>query len=62
MRLDDFIPFVVPVIMYLLGGNGFLDALKMYLAIIAFGGFYFSVIGINASHHAEVLHDVDPLW
>lgn len=62
MRLDEFIPFIVPVVMYLFGGNdSFIDALKMFIAIIMFAGFYFSVVGINASHHAEVLYDVDLL-
>lgn len=63
MRPDDFLPFVVPVIMHLLGGdNSFLDALKFYAIIIMFGGFCFSIIAINGGHqHPEVLHDGDPM-
>lgn len=63
MRLDDFIPFVVPVIMYLFGGNSsFIDAFKMFTVIIIFGGFFFGIIAINAGHHhPEVVHDGDPL-
>lgn len=52
MRLDDFIPFVFPVVMYLFGGNdSFLNAWKMFAAIILFGGFFYGIIGLNDGHH-----------
>lgn len=61
MHLDDFIPFVVPVVMYLFGGDHtLLQAMKMYLTITLFGGFYFGIIGLK-HHHPEVLHDGDPI-
>lgn len=63
MRLDDFLPFVILAIMYLLGGNNsFIDALKMFSVIIMSGGFFFSIIAINGGHqHPDVLHDGDPM-
>lgn len=63
MRLDDLIPFVVPVIMYSFGGsNSFIDALKMFSAIILFGGFFFCANGLNAGHHhPDSLHEGDAI-
>lgn len=61
--LDDFFPFIVPVIMYIFGGDKTVgDVLKWWFIIIAIGGFAFSVIGLNAGHHhPETVHDGDKL-
>ena len=62
--MDDFIPFPVPIIMWLLGGadHSFLCALKMFLIIILAGGFVFGLVAINAGHHhPEIVHDGDAI-
>ncbi|XP_055306178.1 cytochrome b5-related protein-like [Sitodiplosis mosellana] len=63
MHIDEFMPFIIPITMYLFGGNHtFVEALKMFLIVIMSGGFIFSIIGINAGHHhPEVVHDGDPV-
>lgn len=63
MYIDEFLPFVVPVLMYLFGGDhSFVDALKMFLIAISFGGFFFMIIGANAGHHhPEIVHDGDAI-
>ncbi|XP_055301663.1 cytochrome b5-related protein-like [Sitodiplosis mosellana] len=61
MHLDEFLPFIVPVIMYLFGGDhSFVSAMKLFLVITLSGGFIFGIIGWNAGHHhPEVVHDGD---
>lgn len=63
MYLDEFLPFTLPIIMYLLGGeHSFVSALKLFLVAALAGGFAFGVIGWNAGHHhPDVVHDGDPV-
>lgn len=63
MYADELIPFALPLIMYLFGGdNSFGSALKLFLIAILAGGFIFGIIGFNAGHHhPSVLHDGDPI-
>lgn len=63
MHLDEFLPFIVPIIMYLFGGDhSFVSAWKLFLVITLSGGFIFGIIGWNAGHHhPEVNHDGDPV-
>lgn len=63
MHIDEFLPFIVPISMYIFGGNHtFLQALKMFFIVIVSGSFIFSIIGINAGHHHdEIVHDGDPV-
>lgn len=52
MYPDEFLPFIIPVVMYAFGGsNSLFSALKMFLLIVLSGGFIFGVIGWNAGHH-----------
>lgn len=61
MYIDEFLPFSVPIIMYLLGGeNSLLSAIKMFLIIVAAAGFAFGIIAVMAGHHhPDILHDGD---
>lgn len=61
MYPDEFLPFIVPAIMYAFGGeHSLIAALKLFLVITLSGGFIFGIIGLNAGHHhPEVLHDGD---
>lgn len=61
MNPDEFLGFIIPVIMYLFGGeHSLFSALKLFLVIILSGGFIFGIIGWNAGHHhPEVVHDGD---
>lgn len=59
--VDEFLPFVIPLVIYLFGGDhSIASALKLFLLITMSGGFIFSIIGINAGHHhPDILHDGD---
>lgn len=63
MYIDDFFPFVIPIMMYLFGGDhSVLDTMKMFFIITASGGFLFMIIGINAGHfHPDIVHDGDAM-
>lgn len=63
MYIDEFLPFVIPIVMYLFGGNHtFFEALKIFSIMILSGSFIFGIIGWNAGHHhEEVYHDGDPV-
>lgn len=63
MYADEFLPFIIPIIMYLFGGDhSFISALKMFSIIVAAGGFAFGIIAVNAGHHhPDIVHDGDPV-
>ncbi|XP_055306129.1 cytochrome b5-related protein-like [Sitodiplosis mosellana] len=63
VHINHFLPFIVPITMYLFGGNHTLiEALKIFSIIILSGSFMFSIIALNADHHhPEVVHDGDPV-
>lgn len=52
IHFDEFFPFVIPLAMYLFGGDQTLaSALKLYLITVMSGGFFYGFIGLNAGHH-----------
>lgn len=61
MHADEFLPWTIPILMYLFGGDHtFVEAVKMFSIVILSGGFIFSIIGVNAGHHCPtVVHDGD---
>lgn len=61
LHIDEFLPFIIPIVMYLFGGDhSFVDALKLFLVVIMAGGFMFMIIGANAGHHhPEIVHEGD---
>lgn len=61
MYVDEFLPFIIPLVMYLFGGDHSLaSTLKLFLFVVMSGSFLFGVIGLNAGHHhPEVIHDGD---
>lgn len=61
MYTDEFVPFIIPIVMYMFGGdNSIFDALKLFFLIVLSGGFIFGIIGWNAGHHhPEIIHDGD---
>lgn len=59
---DDFIPFILPLLMFTFGTHNLWIAVKMWLFIVASGSFIFSLIGLNAAHHhPKIIHDGDTL-
>lgn len=62
-QTSDAIPFCLPAMMYIFGGN--IDAItivKMWLFMIFISSFYFGFVGLNAGHHNHhCVHDGDIL-
>lgn len=63
LLLEDLIPFVVPLTMYLFGGDYTLyETLTMYAIMLIFSGLVLGVIIMRVGHHhPEVFHDGDPV-
>lgn len=63
MYIDEFLPFIFPIIMYLFGGEqSFVSALKMFVIIVLGAGMAYGIIAVNAGHHhPNILHDGDPI-
>ncbi|KAH8279636.1 hypothetical protein KR018_011673 [Drosophila ironensis] len=60
MYLDDLLPFVLPIFLYLSTGVGLKATLVSWQIIVAIGSFLFSFIGLTAAHHdPRILHDGD---
>lgn len=61
---EDFIPFLLPIAMYVLGGNNVTPGtvLQMWIFMLFVGSFYFGLVGLNAGHHNHhVVNDGDIL-
>lgn len=63
MYVDEFLPFVVPMAMWLLGGNHSLaTTLQMFGIILMAGGLFYGIVAIHAGHHSPLtLHDGDEI-
>lgn len=64
MYVDEFLPFVVPIIMWLFGGSehSFTMALHMFGIILVAGGVFYGIVAIHAGHHhPNTLHDGDAI-
>lgn len=63
MRVDDLIPFIVPLSMFWFGGDHTLfEAFKLFAIIVLSSGLELGFIAVNAGHHhPEVYHDGDPV-
>lgn len=61
MYIDEILPFVVPTIMWLFGGDhSIMATLKMFLIIVLAAGLVFGVAAINSGHHhPDIVHDGD---
>lgn len=56
----EVLPFLVPTLMYILGGRTFIETIIIWLVITLTGSFYFGFIGLSAGHHhPENFHDGD---
>lgn len=62
-HLDDFLPFIIPLTMYVFGGTDDVNTLLKYWLLSMFvSSFNFSVIGLNVGHHhPEIVHEGDKL-
>lgn len=63
MYLDEFLPFVVPLAMWLFGGDyPLMITLQMYGIMLVAGGLFYGIVAIHAGHHhPNVLHDGDAI-
>lgn len=63
MYIDEFLPFVVPMAMWLLGGDHSLTiTLQMFGIILISGGLFYGIVAIHAGHHhPNILHDGDAI-
>lgn len=63
LEKTDAIPFVVPLTMYLFGGDvGVSMVLKWFFLILTISSFVFALIGLNAGHHhPESVHEGDAI-
>lgn len=60
IKLEDFILFLLPLTMYVLGGQSLLRTLIFWNIIIVVGSFHFFVVGFTAAHHhPDIFHDGD---
>lgn len=60
MHADDFLPFLVPVVLYAFGGASLWFTLKWWICVIGVSSFIFAMIALNAGHHhPENIHDGD---
>lgn len=58
--LANFIPFLLPLAMYILGGQPLLLTLLFWNIIIVIASLHFFIIGFTAAHHhLEIFHDCD---
>lgn len=56
----DVVPFILPAMMYFMGGQSFLATIWMWNCIIFCGSMYFEFVGLNAAHHhPDIFHDGD---
>ncbi len=61
-RLDDLIPFSLPLAMYIFGHSELIVVLKTWMLIVFVGSFFFGLIGLNAGHHSiHNVHEGDTL-
>lgn len=59
-HLTEFIPYFIPILMYLTTNRTLLETILMWLWIVTAGSFHFGVVGVNAAHHhPEIFHDGD---
>lgn len=63
LYIDEFLPFVVLIAMWMLGGDhSFTMALKMFGIILVSGGIFYGTVAIHAGHHhPNTLHDGDAI-
>ncbi|CAH1109798.1 unnamed protein product [Psylliodes chrysocephalus] len=60
VKLTDLSTFILPIFMYIFGGQSFSSCLVMWNFVIFVGSFYLGYVGLNAGHHhPEVFHDGD---
>lgn len=63
MYIDEFLPFIVLLAMWLLGGDhSFTLALKMFGTILISGGLFYGIVAVHVGHHhPNTLHDGDAI-
>jgi hypothetical protein len=60
VRREDFIPLVIPLLMYVYADCGITGVVFMWTWILLVSSFVFGFIGVNAAHHhPELFHDGD---
>ncbi|KAG5676468.1 hypothetical protein PVAND_006300 [Polypedilum vanderplanki] len=61
-KLEDLIPYILPIAMYYFGQNDFFIVIKLWSISIASCGFFLGLIGLNAGHHhPNIAHEGDEL-
>lgn len=60
-KIHDYIALtILPISMYLFGGQTLLHTLAMYNFIIVIGSLHYGIVGLHAAHHhPELFHDGD---
>lgn len=62
LEWKQFLPFTVPVAMYIITGQSIVNCLIMFAWIITMGSIMFGIIGVNAAHHhPDIFHDGDAI-
>ena len=63
MYIDEFLPFVVLIVMWLFGGDHTLTmAVQMFGIILASAGIFYGIVAIHVGHHhPNTLHDGDAI-
>ncbi|XP_018322160.1 cytochrome b5-related protein isoform X2 [Agrilus planipennis] len=57
---DDFLPYSIPLLMYLVGGKSLIQILCLYATIVVVASIHFGIVGLNAAHHhPDIFHDGD---
>lgn len=57
---EDAVPFVLPIVLYVLGGHSILTALRFWGIILTVCSFHYFFVGFNAAHHhPDIFHDGD---
>ncbi|KAF7280591.1 cytochrome b5-related protein-like [Rhynchophorus ferrugineus] len=60
MGKGDLIPFIVPLAMYIFGGQALVSTLIMWTFIVCVGSTHFFFVGLHAAHHhPDIFHDGD---
>nr|CAI5858928.1 unnamed protein product [Callosobruchus analis] len=60
LKMTDMSSVILPLSMYILGGQTVIATVWMWNFILHVGAFYFALVGLNAGHHhPDIFHDGD---
>lgn len=62
LHWDDFLPFMMPLIMFIFGNSNLFDSFKIWFSVVLFASFLYGCMAVNGGHHHnKVFHDGDEL-